>query len=289
MDQPEDEHLHIIVRCPLLNSECVYFVPFTTQSAPPLACKGEHISKGREEWATKFLQDAPSQNGKPETFASDQKKTMPAFRFHRPPSADATIPITLYNPIFGQFQGDCKTYRPTKEDHDFVFNLSISMSNFYEDDSDMETGMAERARDDFGEYGLKFLVDEIDGYTTGGALRWNDFCLAFFKVSLDDAEPLFEAAWSYTAFTRNKLHTHLDSHLPCFILYAAGERTGLLRHVHHILKLISQVPILALQAPCGPIVLICRSLHPSRERYWVGCGNTRLGRWAGSKAGSSDL
>ena len=27
LDQPEDEHLHIIVRCPLLNSECVYFVP----------------------------------------------------------------------------------------------------------------------------------------------------------------------------------------------------------------------------------------------------------------------
>ena len=155
--------------------------PFTTHSAPPLACKGEHISKGREEWATKFLQDAPSQNGKPETFASDQKKAMPAFRFHRPPLADATIPITLYNPIFGQFQDDCKTYRPTKEDRDFVFNLSISMSNFYEDDSDMETGMAERARDDFGEYGLKFLVDEIDGYTTGGALRWNDFCLAFLR------------------------------------------------------------------------------------------------------------
>lgn len=91
--------------------------------------------------------------------------------------------------------------------------------------------------------GSKFLADEIDGYTTGGALRWNDFCLAFFKLSLDDAEPLFEAAWSYTAFTRNKLQTHLDSHLPCFILYAASERTGLLRHVHHILMLISQVPI----------------------------------------------
>ena len=27
LDQPEDEHLHIIVRCPLLNSERVYFVP----------------------------------------------------------------------------------------------------------------------------------------------------------------------------------------------------------------------------------------------------------------------
>ena len=258
LDQPEDKHLHIIVRCPPLNSECECFVECAAsrlKSVPPYT--GGHVAKGREEWATKFPHGAPSQKGELENFVSDQRKAVPAFRFNRPQSADATIPITLYNHIFGQFQDDCKAYRPTKEDHDFALNLSHSMSNV--DDSDSET--AERARDDFREYGLHFLADEIDGYTTG-ALRWKEFCLAFFKLCSGGAEPLFEAAWSYVAFTRDKLQAHLDSHLPCFILYATGERTGLLRHVYHILKFISQVLILALQAPFGPIVLICRSLRP---------------------------
>jgi hypothetical protein len=187
-----------------------------------LAYKGDPVAKGREFWATKFSPKAPSDKGKPNLFSFDQIKAVPAFRFNRPSYADATIPITLYNPIFGQFQDDCKTYTPTKEDHNFALKLSLSMSNFYES----EKGRAEKARETFGEYGLKFLAAQIGDYRTDGDLRWNKFCLALIEMKPElcsgNAEPLFEAAWYYVAFTRDHLQANLSSHLPCFLLYAAG-------------------------------------------------------------------
>jgi hypothetical protein len=129
----------------------------------------------------------------------------------------------LYNPIFGQFQDDCKTYIPTKADHDFALKLSSSMSEFY----DAEKGRAEKAREDFGGYGLHFLAAQIHGYTTDGDLRCNNFCFGLMEVkseiSLGGAEPLFEAAWYYAAFTREQMCANLGSNLPCFILYIAGE------------------------------------------------------------------
>ena len=231
-------------------------------SAPPSAYKGDLVAKGREEWATKFPKKAPSEKGKPKIFTSDQRKAVPAFRFNRPPSTDATIPITLYNSIFGQFQDDCKTYMPTKEDHDFALKLSLSMSDFY----DKEKGRAEKAREDFGEYGLDFLASEIDGYRTDGDLRWKRFCIALIEMKpelcLGNAEPLFEGAWYYVAFTRDQLQANLGSHLPCLILYAAGERTCVFRHLRQDLMFLAQVLILALQALFGPIALICRSWCP---------------------------
>ena len=73
---------------------------------------------------------------------------------------------------------DCKTYIPSKQDHDFALQLSLSMSNF--------------------QYGLEFLATQIDGYTTDGDLRCGKFCLGLveFKpeLCLGSAEPLFEAA-----------------------------------------------------------------------------------------------
>ena len=160
--------------------------------------------------------------GKLENFVSDQRKAVPAFRFNRPQSADATLPITLYNSIFGQFQDDCKTYGSTKEDHDFALNLSFSMSNVSDGDSEMmET--AERARDDFGEYGLHFLADEIDGYTTGGALRWEEFCLAFFKLGSGGAEPLLEAVWS--TLPLREISCRLISILTSLVLFSTPQVT----------------------------------------------------------------
>ncbi|KAF8315288.1 uncharacterized protein EI90DRAFT_3293971 [Cantharellus anzutake] len=119
------------------------------------------VPKGRAEWASKFAQKAPSEKGKPKNFAADQRRNPPAFCFNRPPSTAATIPITLHNPIFGQFQDDCKTYIPTKADHDL--KLSSSMSEF----CDAEKGRVE-----------KILESEI---------------------ILGSAEPIFEAAWYYAA------------------------------------------------------------------------------------------
>jgi hypothetical protein len=116
-------------------------------------------------------------------------------------------------------------YNPTKEDHDFALRFSLSMSDFYDD----EKRRAEKAREVFGEYGLDFLAAQIDGYITDGDIRWKQFCLGLMEfkpeLCLGNAEPLFEGAWYYVAFTRDQLQANFGSHLPCLILYAAGECT----------------------------------------------------------------
>jgi hypothetical protein len=148
---------------------------------------------------------------------------MHAFYFNRPPSTAATIPITLYHPLFGQFQDDCDMYIPTKEDHEFVLKFSRSMSDFY----DSEEKRAERARTDLGTYDLDFIAGKITGYTTDGDLRWKELCYALLELKWEigstGAEPLLQAGWYYTAFMREKLRGNASSTLPCFILYLAGE------------------------------------------------------------------
>jgi hypothetical protein len=168
-----------------------------------------------------FPSRAPSSQGKPKEFAAGQRKTPPAFHFNRPPSAAATVPITLYDSIFAQFQIDCETYTATKEDHAFVLRLSLSMSKFY----NKEWDRADQARLDMGTYDLDFLATEINGYRTDGDLRFKEFCYAILEYKLEissgEAEPLFQGGWYYTAFVRRLLHDR-NSHFPCFILYAFG-------------------------------------------------------------------
>jgi len=228
-------------------------------SAPPSAFKGDSVAQGRKEWAAKFPQKAPSEKGRPKKFSADQQKAMPAFCFNRPPSAAETIPITLYNEILGQFQEDCELYKPTKEDHDFALKFSISMSDFYDD----EKGRAKKARKDFESYGLDFLAAQIEGYTTDGDLRFKGYCLAIMEVKpelcIGNADPLFEVAWYYVAFTREQLQGNLGSHLPCILLYISGEYNSSFVHVHDLLMCLSQARISALLLPFGLIALICRS------------------------------
>jgi hypothetical protein len=79
-------------------------------------------------------------------------------------------------------------------------------------------------------YGLCFGASWITKYTTDGDIRWNGFCygLIEFKGEIGSigAEPLFQAGWYYTAFMRDRLRTHANSNLACFILYLMGEFSG---------------------------------------------------------------
>ncbi|KAF8325651.1 uncharacterized protein EI90DRAFT_2931653, partial [Cantharellus anzutake] len=144
----------------------------------------------------------------------------------RPPIADATVPITLYHHIFGKFQDDCKTYTPTKEDHDFASKFSHSMSAFFGN----EDARAQTARNHFSDYKLDFLPTKIKSYCTDGDLRYKNLCYALLEVkqelSTGGADPLFEAAWYYNALTRDHSVDKTRSCLPCFILYLAGAHIG---------------------------------------------------------------
>jgi len=222
-DQLDEENVHIVVRSSLGE----YKLHFERRLNNVRVDRSVHsvcdVTKAREEWTKNFPSQALSEMGKPKQFASHQRKAIQPFHFNRPPSTAATIPITLYEPIFAQFQDDCETYMPTQEDHTFVLNHSLSMSNFY----DTEKLRAEQSRADMETYGLDFLLAEIGNYCTDGDLRVNGFCYSLLEykgeIGSTGAEPLFQAGWCYTEFTRKLLHANWFSHLPCFILYAFGE------------------------------------------------------------------
>ncbi|KAF8325081.1 uncharacterized protein EI90DRAFT_3019264 [Cantharellus anzutake] len=187
--------------------------------------EGDRVAEACKAWGSSVSQEAPSSGGLPKKFVAIQKKDKPAFAFNRPPTTAVMIPISLYHPISSQFQDDCKTYTPTKEDHDFALKFSHSMSNIYANEGDR----ADQARKDFASYGLDLLPTGIGKYWTDGDLRYKGFCFALIEakaeLSTGGAEPFFEAAWYYSAFIRN----HFDetrSRLPCFILYLAGAHIG---------------------------------------------------------------
>ena len=181
------------------------------------------LAKARRDWTKRFPSKAPSEQGVPKQFASDQRKKIPAFHFNRPPSTAATIPITLLDRIFAQFQEDCETHESTSEDHAFVLKLSLSMSGFYKDEKER----AAQARADMGTYGLDFMAATIGAYITDGDLRWKEFCYALLEykdeVGSGKAEPLFQVIWYYVAFMRSLCPAYVFSGLPCFVLYAFGE------------------------------------------------------------------
>jgi hypothetical protein len=174
-------------------------------------------------WTKKFPVKAPSTSGLPRTFASDQSKTPPAFHFDRPPSNSPTIPITLLHPIFGQFQDDCASYTPTREDHVFALAFLLAMSEFYENEDER----AARARKLWKDYGVDMKPSKSGRNCTDGDIRWNDFVLAILEYKMElgsfGAEPLFQSGWYFVDITRKILAENPNIQFPCLLLYAFGE------------------------------------------------------------------
>jgi hypothetical protein len=193
-----------------------------SSQAVPSSSRQDSILQKRKDWISRAPDRPPSELGKPKEFASAQKDKL--FYFGRPPKAAATIPITLYHDVFGQFQEDCRTYEPTEADHTFVRDFSTSMSKFYT----LEVERADSALRKMRKYGLDFSAERIGKYITDGHMRWGDLCYALIEFKLEigstGAEPLFQAGWYYTnlAKTTSALVKNLNSILPCFILYTAG-------------------------------------------------------------------
>lgn len=169
-------------------------------------------------------QKAPSSAGKPKEFSSEQNKSPPAFHFNRPPQAAATIPITLYEEAFAQFQEDCETYSPSQEDHAFVLNFSYAMSQFYRD----ETARGHKARELLDGYGVHLFAGVVGkNYTMDGHGQGKRTPAGYSifelknELSAGGAEPLFQAGWYFATMTRDEV-LGKNFHFPCFIFYMAG-------------------------------------------------------------------
>ena len=198
-----------------------------TRSHPPSAFKPltDDVQQARQKRNRRAADKPPSTAGIPKEFEKLQTGSAgPVFAFYRPPSAAATIPITLLHPVFGQFVDDRQNHTPTMDDNELVLSLSRAMSKFYVD----EYARAAKFREILMEHGIMLAASEIEGSRckTDSDLRWKGLCYIILEAKNElgggGAEPLFEAMLYYLKSMRKRSEEDARARLPSLILYLSG-------------------------------------------------------------------
>ena len=194
-------------------------LPFTSQPQ-------DDLGEFRRTFPCRFPTKSPSALGQPSEIKTLQTSTPhEGFYCNRPPSAAATIPITLLHPIFNEFKADCETHQPTREDNTLALELSHAMSFFFSDEEARQTEFIEILE----RHDLHLAPAEIVGtsYCTDGDMRCNGF--PYFigelkhEMGSEGAEPVFQSAMYYTSHLRQQERLNSHSPFPCLVLYLIGE------------------------------------------------------------------
>ena len=206
--------------------DCAHPVAVSSpRKAVPSSTYGDLLHARADHYA-QFPSRAPSDQAVPAEFKKLQTmKPLPLAFCNRLAAASST-PVTLMHPIFGRFVDECNTHTPTKDDNDFIANLSKCMSGFFED---------ERKRRDsfinlFREYGVELLPADIISttYRTDGHATQNGYmyCLSEAKLELaaGSAEPYFQSILYYRASCKSGREGDSISVLPCFLIFYCGSR-----------------------------------------------------------------
>lgn len=180
------------------------------------------MTRRRLQWFKKRPKDSPSDLGTMKSVTKAQVREDPTFHFNRPPSAAPTIPITLYQPILGQFKVDCEELEPAPKDHKFALDLSRAMSDFYHN----EKARLKVFREILAKNDISLKTGKINSYETDGDIRGDNIAYTILegKVELGSGgvDPLFQAGWYYTSFVGEKMNNYPESNFPCLIIYLAG-------------------------------------------------------------------
>ena len=156
---------------------------------------------------------APSTGANPATFFDDQK--MGTIYCNRPSDTPDTIPVTLLNPIFGQFIDDCEKHSPMAEDYALATELVMAMRRFYSLKKERQAEILKV----FDNTNISVKGSRIGGYTTDG-----DFSVGFLiaeiknEIGSTKAEPCFQGILYHLESTRDQALKYLHSVLPCIIV-----------------------------------------------------------------------
>ena len=192
-------------------------------SLDPLCTHHDDLGNRRRAWNDSLPDGPPSTLGEPLQFKIHQQSPA-AFHFNRPPSAAATIPVTLHHSIFGQFVDDCKTHIPTKEDNELAFALSSGMSELYDNENDRATAFRSILRD----HGIIIQETFLEGTRchTDGDMQCNHIRYLILEVKMEigskGAEPLFQAIWYYQRSMGGISNDNPSSSLPCLLILLFG-------------------------------------------------------------------
>lgn len=234
-DPPLDGHLHIIVTLnirPLTGGKCEYIVYLSCSDASVALSRERFppsdyrlVSAKRSRYLNANEPKAPSSAGKAPEFAKLQNDPEKTILCSRPASAEATIPVTMLHPVFGEFLDNCERHETTVEDNRFTRELSTAMSGFYTDENDRKKTIHAV----FAKHGLHFMKSRVgpNNYETDGDISMNGYryTIAEFKneVGCIGAEPYSQAALYYLESTRTQAPELPESVLPCIIVLIFGQ------------------------------------------------------------------
>jgi hypothetical protein len=190
------------------------------------------IREGRNQFVKDFLWDnAPSSSAIATTFSKDQQKESQKIIWSRPPAADATIPVTLYNSILRKFVDDCANHEPIYEDNKLALELAVGMSQFF----DKKEHRAQTLQRILIENGISVIEPSLtrpQRPQSRGVLRpdWAIECgkelISIIDVKSEigskGGEPYALTVLYYTHFARETAAKHSTFNFPCLIVTVFG-------------------------------------------------------------------
>ena len=118
------------------------------------------------------LPKCPSQQGQTPNFKTVQS-TDRRIEWTRPPGGAVTVPVTLLHPVFGEF-----FFVPTSEDNAVVLDLSLAMSEFFENEGQWQ----ETFINIMCSRGIVIAPSSSGGYHTDGDVHVNGRRYMILKV-----------------------------------------------------------------------------------------------------------
>jgi len=227
------ETIHILVEVPALG-ECGTRISCSTTEAAMLLAENEaplpslpNLLKERQQFNAKLPATAPSTLGDPAKFSKIQATDTQKFVWSRPPDADATIPVTLYHPVFRQFVDDCQTHQPIDKDNKLVRELTATMSEFFPD----EDARAAELRDILKANGIHVTTPIISSkgrtFRTDGAIESNSRLTVIIELKEEigstGAEPYAQAILYYAHSDWKKSEEYPTFNFPCLIITVFGQ------------------------------------------------------------------
>ena len=131
------------------------------------------------------------------------------------------MPLSLLDPVFGQFLDDAENHVPTPEDAHFFLQFRHAMADIYDSDEQRRAALEKICT----AYSMPIRPTKIGDYTDGDMsyMVWR-YLIAELnnEIGSQAAEPYFQATVYYLETMRGFAIQHVNSVLPCMLVLIFG-------------------------------------------------------------------
>ncbi|CAG8635390.1 801_t:CDS:2, partial [Ambispora gerdemannii] len=174
----------------------------------------------------------PSTLGIPKEWFKRQKGD-PICLNHHSPEASSTIPVSLYNSIFGKFKDFC-VKDPEKKDNEFTYEICYEMAKFDEKEEDRQY-VTNKLLKEYLDHPVEILTikrknsdNSLKGAHTDGTIFHSKYRGANFEYKCNNcnfgASPYLENYSYYLVFCKEQENSpsFCVTNFPCFLVTIAG-------------------------------------------------------------------